>query len=105
MCLARLEQETEEEEIANLQRAVDIYKAAGTELGQPRFLAALADAYRKTGQPEQGLNLLAEALAEVDETDERRDEAELYRLKGELLLAQAGKRATGNGQRGRISDP
>jgi predicted ATPase len=33
--------------------------------------------------------LLAEALAMVDKTDERFYEAELYRLKGELTLAQS----------------
>ena len=94
---ARLEQGTGDEEIANLQHAVDVYRAAGTELGWPRFLATLANAYRKTGQPEQGLSLLTEALAKVNKTDEHRDEAELYRLKGELLLAQAREQATGNG--------
>jgi adenylate cyclase len=34
--------------------------------------------------------VLAEALALVDNTSERWYEAELYRLKGELLLGQAG---------------
>jgi predicted ATPase len=38
----------------------------------------------------QGLNAVAEALAIMDKTGERYYEAELYRLKGELLL-QAGE--------------
>ena len=38
------------------------------------------------GQGEEGLTVLAEALATVDKTEERRHEAELYRLKGELTL-------------------
>jgi predicted ATPase len=37
------------------------------------------------------LNVLAEALAVVNNTGERNYEAELYRLKGELLLAQKSK--------------
>jgi predicted ATPase len=41
------------------------------------------------GQPEAGLQLLAEALAMVDTTGERHTEAELHRLHGELLLWQA----------------
>ena len=39
------------------------------------------------GQPEEGLRLLAEALTVARHTGERWWEAELYRLKGELLLA------------------
>ena len=57
----------------------------------------LAEAYGKTGQEEEGLTALAEALAVMDKTGERVSEAELYRLKGELLLAREGKRQ----QRGR----
>jgi predicted ATPase len=48
----------------------------------------LAKAQAKAGQPGEGLTTLAEALTLVEETDERHWEAELYRLKGELLLAQ-----------------
>jgi len=46
----------------------------------------LAGAHGKTGQPEEGLKTLAEALDLVQKTGERRWEAELYRLKGELTL-------------------
>jgi predicted ATPase len=49
----------------------------------------LAEAYGKGEQAEEGLNVLAEALAVVDKTGERLYEAELYRLKGELLLQQS----------------
>jgi len=38
------------------------------------------------GQSEEGLTVLPEALALVDKTDERWYEAELHRLKEELLL-------------------
>ena len=55
------------------------------------YLALLAEAYGKVGRAEEGLTALAEALALVDKTGERYYEAELYRLKGELLLAQEGK--------------
>ena len=39
------------------------------------------------GMVEEGLRLLAEALALVGKNGERAWEAELYRIKGELLLA------------------
>ena len=55
---------------------------------RPYFLALLAEAYGTMGQPEEGLHVLAEALALVDKTGERWYEPELHRLKGELLLLQ-----------------
>jgi len=58
----------------------------GTGLGRPPVLAQLAEAYWQTGQTEEGLQLLAEALTVLDETGERWWEAEVHRLKGELLL-------------------
>ena len=56
------------------------------------ILAMLAEAYGKGGQAEEGLRVLAEALAAVHKNAERHYEAELYRLKGELLLQQAVER-------------
>jgi predicted ATPase len=67
------------------------YRATGATLGSSYFLALLADAYRTAGQVEEGLAVLAEALSVVDKSGERFYEAELYRLKGELLLMQAEK--------------
>ena len=46
----------------------------------------LAEAYGKVGPAEEGLRVLAEALAAVDKSGGRFWEAELSRLKGELLL-------------------
>ena len=46
----------------------------------------LAEAYGKVGQVEEGLTVLAKALAFVDKTGMRVSEAELYRLKGQLTL-------------------
>ena len=86
---ALAEQGQAEEGIAQMQQGLAALRAIGTELGQPRQLAVLAEAYGKVGQVEEGLTVLAEALALVDKTGERYYEAELYRLKGELTLAQS----------------
>jgi predicted ATPase len=56
----------------------------------PRRLLFLVEAYGQAGQPEAGLTVLHEALTIVDKTGERQDEAELYRIKGELLLNAEG---------------
>jgi predicted ATPase len=61
----------------------------GQEMDQPYYLGHLAEAYGKGGQTEEGLTLLVEALAAVDRHKERFYEAELYRLKGQLMLAQS----------------
>jgi predicted ATPase len=75
-----------EEGIAHLHQGLAALRAAGAELSRSRDLALLAEAYGKVGQTEAGLTVLAEALAVVDKTGERYWEAELHRLKGELLL-------------------
>ncbi len=62
----------------------------------PFALALLAAAYAKVGRVEEGLSVVAEALAFVDKTGVRYCEAELVRLKGELTLQSqvSGPRAT-----------
>ena len=80
-----------EEGIAQMRQGLAALRATGAEVLRPHYLALLAEAYGKMGQIEEGLTVLAEALALVQKTEERYYEAELYRLKGELLLAQEGK--------------
>jgi predicted ATPase len=47
----------------------------------------LAEGYGIVGQAETGLHVLADALALAEKHGEHVNEAELHRLKGELLLA------------------
>jgi tetratricopeptide (TPR) repeat protein len=56
------------------------------------MLTGLAEAHCRLGHPAEGLNCLAEAAQVIEATDERRDEAELYRVQGDLLCA-TGDRA------------
>ncbi|WP_143301269.1 hypothetical protein [Candidatus Entotheonella palauensis] len=65
--------------------------ATGSKLFQPNFLSMLAGAYGEAGDLEKGLSLLAKALTLIDntETGSYFNKAELYRLKGVLLLKQA----------------
>jgi predicted ATPase/class 3 adenylate cyclase len=50
------------------------------------WVAYMAEAYAKLGRTEEGLHLLAKALVMVDNNGDRWWEAEMYRLRGELLL-------------------
>jgi predicted ATPase len=63
-----------------------VVQRIGQKLYLPYYLALLAEAYGQAGQPEAGLTCLTEALTLAEATAERWWEAELYRLKGELLL-------------------
>jgi len=71
---------------ARILQGLDVFRATGTGLGRPFFLSLLANMYEEKGQVEEGLHVLAEALAAVQKNGERFCEAELWRLKGELLL-------------------
>jgi predicted ATPase len=74
--------------IAQMHQGLAASQAAGIGLGRAPVLAQLAEAYWHCGQTAAGLGLLTEALAVMDRTGERWWEAEVHRLKGELLLAQ-----------------
>jgi predicted ATPase/class 3 adenylate cyclase len=75
-----------EEGMAQIHQGLAAIRATGVELGRPHWLALLAEAYGYMGQPQEGLSVLAEALTTVHNRGGRWWEAELYRLKGELLL-------------------
>ena len=77
----------EAEGIVQIQQGLATRQAIGLELTQPVYLSMLAEAHAHMGQPTEGLTVLADALTRVDTTRERWREAELYRLRGELLLA------------------
>ena len=74
-----------------IQQGLAAHRATGAAAGQPYALAFLARAYGQDGQSDKGQQVLDEALTLVHRTGERCYEAELYRLKGELLL-QGGTR-------------
>jgi predicted ATPase len=76
------------EGMAQIHKGLAIYRATGTRLQLPLILSSMAGVLGKMGQVEEALALLDEAFTVVAETDERYWEAELYRLKGELLLVR-----------------
>ena len=86
---ALAEQGQTEEGLTQMQLGLTARQTAGAELAQPYFLALQAEVYGQVGQSDKALALLAEALAAVYTTGERRLEAELYRLKGQLVLQSA----------------
>jgi predicted ATPase len=82
---ALAEQGQGEEGIAEMRQGLGAHGATGTEAARTYFLAQLTEAYRKVEQFEEGLYILAEASSLVVKNEERVYDAELHRLKGELL--------------------
>ena len=88
---ALAEQGRLQEGVAKMRDGLAAWKSTGAELERPYRLSVLAKAYGQLGQTELALGLLAEALVAVSTSREGFWEAELHRLKGELLLAQSDK--------------
>jgi len=85
--LALIELGQWEEGTAQLRQGLEAYRATGAVLNvRGHGRAELARGYGCQGRIEEGLRMITEALAGVDQV--RHYEAEMYRLKGELTLKQ-----------------
>ncbi len=78
--------DSHEEFIALIQEGITEWEDNRSRVLRPVYLEILAHAYGHGGKPEEGLQTIEKALDAVAESGERTNEAELYRLKGELLL-------------------
>jgi predicted ATPase/DNA-binding SARP family transcriptional activator len=73
------------EGIPVMEQGIQTWQTTGARTDMPFFLYALARAYTKAGELENALDLLDEALAEMEERNERQFKPELHRLRGTLL--------------------
>jgi predicted ATPase len=76
------------EGIALMSEGLNAIWAVGMEVQGPYQLAQLAEAYKRMNDTPTSLRCLGEAVARAEATGERWYEAELYRLKGDLLTAE-----------------
>ena len=93
------------EGVSQMVQSLADWRAMGIESLTTYSMALLAEAQAKTGQVTDGLTLLEDAFGVVSQKSQGLYEAELYRLKGELLLQQAyggwgGRRSLPAGHRG-----
>jgi predicted ATPase len=79
--------------VAQMREGLTAMHAIGADVSRSRYLALLGEACGATGQLAEGLSLLAEALAFAEQSGERFFEAEIYRLRGELLLQSEAPQA------------
>jgi predicted ATPase len=75
--------------IARIEEGIAAFQMTGAKLLSAWWLGLRAEAYGKMGQVEEGLTVLAEALSAAKDTGEHFYDAELQRLKGELLLQRS----------------
>jgi predicted ATPase len=80
-----------EEGVHQMREGLAANDALGMGLARTWSLGLLADGCGRVGQVEEGLGLIAEALDIANQTGEHYNEAELHRLKGELLLKRGAK--------------
>jgi tetratricopeptide (TPR) repeat protein len=73
--------------VAALTEAIEQFKASGARIRLPYYLSLLARSHAQAGDADAGLATIDDALAESRATNERWWDAELHRLRAELLLA------------------
>jgi DNA-binding winged helix-turn-helix (wHTH) protein/predicted ATPase len=84
--LAPLYRGWEEGNADEMRRGVEAYRAMGARFGLPTHLGMVAAAYAAEDRPEEGLAVVADAVAMASETGVHYWDAELERLRGELVL-------------------
>jgi class 3 adenylate cyclase/predicted ATPase len=72
--------------VAELQQGIAAMRAMGAGIWLPFRCTMLAEVFDLLGNAKEGLQCLAEAQTLLDKTEERWWEAEIYRVKGTLLL-------------------
>jgi predicted ATPase len=87
-----------EEGVTQIQNGLAMSLAAGIKLSRPDFLCIMAEEQMEAGRLDDGRRALTEALAIIDEYENRLCEAEAYRLKGESLLKQGHAERSRTGQ-------
>jgi predicted ATPase len=75
--------------VEDVRAAIALFDSSGMKLARPLLLALLAEGGLRLGSLSEGLTAVEEGLHLTQTTLDRFYEPELWRLKGELLLAQS----------------
>ena len=87
---ALVAEEHDESGLTKIRDGTAASGATGAGIFQPWYFALLAAAHAQLGDPEAGLAALADAETRMGQSGERWPEAEIHRLKGELMLSLEG---------------
>ncbi len=92
---ALLLQRRHAEALPLLVRGFNAFRATGAEVRIPAYLGLLGDAYTQSARFDDARAALNEGLAVAEKNDDRCHEAELFRLQGELVLAESPDQIAG----------
>ncbi len=84
---AQSAQDQGEDGIAETNRGIATFRATGARTWLPYFLGLQAETYARAKRMDEGLASVAEALTLAEKTEQHCWRSELFRIKGELLLA------------------
>jgi len=90
---ARAMEQPDEEHIGRLRDSITAFTASGARLRLPYYLSLLAQVYGQAGRAKEGLAAIDEAISGALAVCERWWDAELHRLRGELLLMRGSDAA------------
>ncbi len=90
LCYAEAWEQPDVDHVARLRGAIEEFKSSGARLRLPYYLGLLARLCRRSGQMDDGLAVIDEAMAEARANSEWWWDAELHRLRAELLHAAQG---------------
>jgi class 3 adenylate cyclase len=76
------------EAVGLLGATLPAWQGSGAELNSGFFMAGLAQGQRAAGQPDLAIQTLTQAIEHAARHDERYYDAELFRLRGELIAAR-----------------
>jgi predicted ATPase len=82
---ARAMQGETEDGCAQMRAGLAAHRTVETEQQRAYYLILMAEAYSAAGREKEGLRALDDAIEAINRTEEHFCEAELYRIKGELL--------------------
>lgn len=82
-----------------MEQGVERYRATGAKLGLSWFYGALADLLHRDNRVDEAIRYIVDATAHIQTTDERYYEAEIERIRGELLVAKWGRSAEAEAER------
>jgi DNA-binding winged helix-turn-helix (wHTH) protein/predicted ATPase len=82
--------------IGELREGVARWQSTGARLATPYWMYLLASALNKAGRSAEALDTLDDALAQLDRTDERWFECDLYILNGSLTAGTSRRKGSGD---------
>jgi predicted ATPase len=77
------------EGIAESRKGLSVMQTTGSLLASPYLYSIQVEIYRKAGKIREGIKVLADTFKMVEKTKELWWEAEMHRIKGELMLADS----------------